>query len=202
MVPTRAINKRTVEQALSASSWLEDCQLGFSFMAQLQLMHLIQAIGTVPRDSEGADEFTWPCSSSGSYSARSTYDRLCVGHTRSPMATCVWRSWAPLKCKLFAWLAMQHRIWTSDRRARHGLQDETSACYTCLQDEDNVEHILGACTYAREVWHRLWDLLGINIQGHMAGDTILVWWLRARTVFHSADRRGFDSTFIAMIWAL
>ena len=40
------------------------------------------------------------------------------------MGVCVWRSWAPLKCKIFAWLAMQYRLWTSDRRARHGLQDE------------------------------------------------------------------------------
>jgi hypothetical protein len=48
--------------------------------------------------------------------------------------------------------------------ARHGLQDETSPCFTCLQDEDNVDHILAHCVYAREVWHTCFNLLRVNIQ--------------------------------------
>lgn len=44
-------------------------------------------------------------------------------------------------------------LWTLDRRARHGLPDKPSACYTCLQDEDNVDHILAHCVYAQENWH-------------------------------------------------
>jgi hypothetical protein len=40
----------------------------------------------------------------------------------------IWRSHAPLKCKSFMWLAAQHRLWTSDPRLRHVLQDQR-ACY-------------------------------------------------------------------------
>ena len=198
MVQTRVVNKRMVQQALSDNSWLVDYQLGFSFMAQIQLMHLIQAIGTVPWDAEGADEFTWPCSSSGSYTARSTYDRLCVGYTRSPMATCIWRSLAPLKCKLFAWLAMQHRIWTSDRRARHELQDRPSACYTCLQEEDNAEHILVQCVYTREVWHTMFDALSMQAPIPDAHDHLLDWWLTQRATGSTVSKRGFDTVVIAV----
>jgi hypothetical protein len=34
----------------------------------------------------------------------------------------IWKAWAPLRVKIFLWLAMKHRHWTADRRARHGLR--------------------------------------------------------------------------------
>ena len=67
-------------------------------------------------------------------------------------ANCIWRSWAPLKIKNCVWLAFKCRLWTSDRRVRHGLQEETSSCFTCLQEEDTVAHIFAGCIYARQVW--------------------------------------------------
>jgi hypothetical protein len=42
-------------------------------------------------------------------------------------------------------------------RARHGLQDLPNACYTCLQEEDNVDHVLVLCPYARHVWCKAKD---------------------------------------------
>jgi hypothetical protein len=68
------------------------------------------------------------------------------------MAKPIWRSFAPLKCKIFGWLAIRRRLWTSDRRAQHGLQDHLDPCGTCLQEEDNVDHILSQCLYAKMVW--------------------------------------------------
>jgi hypothetical protein len=60
----------------------------------------------------------------------------------------VWKSFAPAKCKIFAWLALRYRLWTSDRRARFGLQENPDPCFTCLQEEDRVDHILIQCPYA------------------------------------------------------
>lgn len=34
--------------------------------------------------------------------------------------------------ELFCWLALRYRLWTSDRRHRHGLQDAPDPCFTCL----------------------------------------------------------------------
>jgi hypothetical protein len=80
---------------------------------------------------------------------------LCLGSVRWSMSKPVWDFFSPMKCKMFAWLALKYRLWTSDRKARHGLQDRPDACYTCLQEEDNVDHILVLCPYAIQVWCRV-----------------------------------------------
>lgn len=97
---------------------------------------------------------------------------------------------------------MQHRLWTSDRRARHGLQDHPSACCTCNRDEDNVEHILIKCGYARGVWEGCLDHLNLATARPIHEDTFLEWWLHARANFHKADKRGFDTFTLAVAWSL
>jgi hypothetical protein len=66
------------------------------------------------------------------------------------LATRIWRSAAPLKCKIFCWLAKRRRIPTNERRFRHMLSD-SAACPSCPLDED-VDHLLVTCHRAREVW--------------------------------------------------
>ena len=34
----------------------------------------------------------------------------------------IWKTWAPLRIKIFLWLAFRRRHWTGDRRLRHGLE--------------------------------------------------------------------------------
>lgn len=201
-VDTKTRNARTVAQAMIDERWAQDTQPQSTFGALLQMMHLRHAIATVPRDEQLDDNFAWPHDPSGVYSAKSTYTQLCQGGIRSSTATSIWRSWAPLKCKIFAWLAGQHRLWTSDRRARHGLQDTPSVCFTCLQDEDNAEHILVHCVYAREVWHTCFDTLQLSVTTPSCNDTFVDWWLSSRTGFHGKERRGFDTFIIGAAWSL
>jgi hypothetical protein len=66
------------------------------------------------------------------------------------LASKVWRSVAPLKCKIFWWLAKRHRLPTNERRFRHQLSASAS-CPSCALDED-VAHLLLSCHRAREVW--------------------------------------------------
>lgn len=75
-------------------------------------------------------------------------------------------------------------------------------CYTCMQDEDNAEHILVQCVYAREVWHACFDTLQLNSQAPCREDTWEAWWLTARIGFQGKDRRGLDSLVIGVAWSL
>lgn len=69
-------------------------------------------------------------------------------------------------------------------------------------EEDNAEHILVQCGYAREVWHRCFDRLHLPVNAPRTSDTFLDWWLRQRTSFRKDDRRGFDSLVTCTAWAL
>ena len=107
-----------------------------------------------------------------------------------------------MKCRIFIWLALQFRLWTLDRRARHGLQDEASACYTCLQETDTVSHILVGCVYSRQVWFEVFQYLGIVSGLPQLTDTLSSWWFRERKRFCKKDRRGFDTLVILACWRL
>lgn len=85
---------------------------------------------------------------------------------------------------------------------RRGLQDISSACYTCFQDENNVDHILVQCVYAREVWHYCFDALQLPIPRPMVGDTFMDWWLRHHNSFRKAEKRGIDSLVVGIAWSL
>jgi len=63
----------------------------------------------------------------------------------------VWKTWAPLKIKIFLWLALRRRHWTGDRRRRHGL-DARELCYLYDQEEESIDHIIATCSFSREVW--------------------------------------------------
>ena len=68
-----------------------------------------------------------------------------------PTADFTWRSRAPLRCRFFAWLALQNRCWTADRLARRGL-DHPKCCPFCDQHEESISHLLLDCVFASEVW--------------------------------------------------
>ena len=83
-----------------------------------------------------------------------------MGLEVAPTVTFTWKSKAPLRCRFFAWLALQDRCWTFDRLARRGL-DHQEACPFCDQEEESINHILLQCVFAREVWASVcaaWDI--------------------------------------------
>ncbi|KAE8782832.1 Serine/threonine-protein kinase CTR1 [Hordeum vulgare] len=91
LVPTRARNSRTVQQVLTDNYWTQDVHGDLSFMAHIQVAHLCQAMASVPGSGDVPDQFAWPANKSGSYTAKSVYQRLCSGMIESPFASAVWR---------------------------------------------------------------------------------------------------------------
>lgn len=67
--------------------------------------------------------------------------RRCSLLMRRPHWRLTWKSWAPLRIKLFHWLAMQGRCWTTDRLARRGLPHEPT-CALCDQEPEIMQHLL------------------------------------------------------------
>jgi hypothetical protein len=165
-------------------------------------LRLWEEVETVERDVSMPDQILWKGSASGEYSAKSTYQMLCQGNVRWGMCKPVWKSFAPMKCKIFIWLALKYRLWTSDRRARHGLQEQSDTCFTCLQAEDKVDHILAQCPYGRQVWCEVLRSVGLTFHDPGGVGKLERWWTEARKRTRKLDRKRFDSLVISTSWSL
>ncbi|XP_071679762.1 uncharacterized protein [Lolium perenne] len=201
-VNTRRKNSRTVADALLDNSWLRDLGPELSVEGWAQCIRLWDEIELVDRDASRPDRFTWPGSIKGAYSAKDTYRMLCLGQEEFSMYKPIWHSFAPPKCKFFVWLALRYRLWTSDRRHRHGLQDRSAACYWCLQDEDNLDHVLMRCPYARQVWFGCITAAGLNIVEPNRDSSLESWWSSARDLVRRRDRNSFDTLVILIAWQI
>nr|XP_051201783.1 uncharacterized protein LOC127315326 [Lolium perenne] len=195
-------NSRTVADTLLDNSWLRDLGPELSVEGWAQCIRLWDEIELVDRDASRPDRFTWPGSIKGVYSAKDTYRMLCLGQEEFSMYKPIWHSFAPPKCKNFVWLALRYRLWTSDRRHRHGLQDRSAACYWCLQDEDNLDHVLMRCSYARQVWFGCITAAGLNIVEPNRDSSLESWWSSARDLVRRRDRNSFDTLVILIAWQI
>jgi hypothetical protein len=201
-VPTRRRNNRLVAEALHEDGWIDDIQGEMTAELWMQCLSLWEAVEEVEKDGMRPDHIAWKGVESGTYTAKGTYKMLCEGSVRWSMSEPVWSSFSPMKCKVFAWLALRYRLWTSDRRARHGLQEYPDTCYTCLQDEDNIDHILTLCPYARQVWCRVIQSANLRIADPGYSGNLQRWWTEARKRVRRVDRKRFDSMVISTAWTL
>jgi hypothetical protein len=84
----------------------------------------------------------------------------------------IWDTWAPLKIKLFLWLAIRKRHWMADRRQRHGLE-ANDLCFLCDQEPKTIDHIVVLCSFAKQVWWNTSSVLspvqGMATPGHNTG---------------------------------
>jgi hypothetical protein len=77
---TSARNSRTVKEALRDNRWILGIAGDISANLALELVRLWTAMREVVLNSEQEDCFTWPCSPTGLYSVKATYDDQ---HSRS-----------------------------------------------------------------------------------------------------------------------
>lgn len=97
--------------------------------------------------------------------------------------------------KLFFWYALHRRLWTSERRHRHGLQN-SDTCALCDQAPETVSHLFRGCVFAREISLQLIALVPED------ADDLGAWWLRTRSRLDSNSKKVFDSMFLLIAWTL
>jgi hypothetical protein len=204
LVSTHRRNSRTVEVALIHHKWVEDIAGDLSHEASVECVRLWALIVDfgLRRNADDEDAFSWPCSPTGLYSASSTYNRLQIGSIDFAAADALWGNGAPVKCKIFMWLAILDRQWTSARRHRRGLQDQTASCYVCLQGEDAMDHLFTQCVHARQVWFLCFSAMGIAADLPTQQCKLEEWWLRERNKFSVKTRKNLDALIILGCWSL
>jgi hypothetical protein len=191
-----------VKQALMDNRWILDIPGGLTDLETRECIDLWLAIGAVDRAVDTPDQFLWPWSRSGTYTARSTYRMLTQGSCFHPLGRAIWRNNGTPKSKLFVWLAQQGRIWSLDRRFRHGIQDEERPCQVCLQEKETSEHILLQCVAAREVWHICRIKLGLDFEDPTRNCCFQDWWTRQRDRLRGREKKEFDALVCTVSYAL
>lgn len=171
MVHVRVLKRQTVWEGLSNRNWTQSISGGLSTAAIIDFLHLWHLMENVQLEDR-PDRFIMRWTLDGKYSAKSAYIMLHAGSVRFKGHDLIWKIWAPLRIKIFLWLAFRRRHWTGDRRARHGLQAR-ELCYLSDQGRETIDHILVACPFVRELWFYILHAFGRHLPQAMA--TTLHW---------------------------
>ena len=125
---------------------------------------------------------------------------LFLGMESFPCGRLLWKTWAPGKCKIHTWLMLHRRLWTADRRLRHGLPSHTT-CPLCDGAPETATHLVISCPFSGLVWREILSRCGIAALVPN-GDSFPVWWQQARLRLGKSRRKGFDSLVLLLTWKL
>ncbi|TVU32861.1 hypothetical protein EJB05_24623, partial [Eragrostis curvula] len=201
-VKKRGWKKRTVRDALDDNRWRDDFGGGLPVLAVWQCLQLWDILQGVTLSPDQSDTHIWIPESSGKFTTRSAYMRFFLGSTVFEPHKRLWRSWAPLKVKIFLWLAILNRCWTADRLARRGLQ-HPETCPLCDQEEENIQHILTTCVVAREVWFRAMSKVGLqSVMPRHNERSFRSWWRHALKRVPGQMKRGFNTLVMLVSWEI
>ncbi|CAM0911182.1 unnamed protein product [Alopecurus aequalis] len=200
-VAPQALATRTVEEALTNRRSIRDITGPLSVRVLSQFLLLVDALQDVHLTPDVPDRVVWKWTSSASYSASSAYRAFFAGLELFPCGKTIWKTWAPAKCKVHIWLAMQRRLWTADRMLRRDMNSHI-ACPLCDQDPETADHLALGCVFAREIWHTLLRRCDLSAFVPGADDALIDWWPDVRLCVPSRDRKGFDSLVLLIVWSL
>ncbi|KAM0883789.1 hypothetical protein ACQ4PT_031414 [Festuca glaucescens] len=152
-------------------------------------------------DEDAADIFHWKWSGDGSFSSRSAYRLLFQGTTGLSAALLIWNSFAPLKHRFHAWLALRRRCCTADRRLRRGLATHV-LCPLCDAGQETLDHLSLHCAFAQGIWAGLVARLHLPNIVPFGNIGINDWWLLTSSRFVAKQRKQANSLVMLAMRAI
>lgn len=114
-MPANTRRRQTVQQALTARAWARSFSRGLSAQGILDYLHIWHLVANIQLSQE-ANRTVWRWTANGEYTAESAYKMLHARSAKLAGPNLVWKTWAPLKVRIFLWLFLRRRHWTADRR--------------------------------------------------------------------------------------
>ena len=108
MVKLSTRKQRTVAQALLGHSWIADISGRPEDVNLLDFLRIWDLLQSPQLSPDKADTMLWRWEPAGCYSSKSAYRAFFYGSLACPCADAIWSARAPLRCKIFVWLAI-HR---------------------------------------------------------------------------------------------
>lgn len=200
-VPLRTRRSRTVADALHNINWRRDIKGPLTIPVLIDYIRVREATQDIILQPLVKDNFRWKWTPSGEFSSSSAYQAFFIGQTATPGARQLWKTKAPNKCRFFIWLALHGRVWTAERRHRHGLQP-ADTCVLCSQQPETLDHLLLQCVFSREVWFKALRELGWQNLTPSHDAAFVDWWLLSRRQIPKPRRKAFDSVVVLIAWYL
>lgn len=197
-VSSRTRARLTVRQGLLNRQWTRLLNGALSEDAIAEYLDIWEATEHIVL-TNNRNTVLWRWTPDGTYSAKLEYKML---HSRSIQFrghSLIWKTWAPLKVKIFLWLTFRQQHWTNDRRVRHGMEAREE-CYICDQAFESIDHLLCCCPFTFEVWFNIYCVLGQPLPA--VKRSVLGWWRCLRSGWHGKARKGFDSLFALICWLI
>jgi len=119
----------------------------------VRLWMLVDAFQFNPNEP-GEDQIVWMRTADGHYSAASAYQIQFDGSFGSLLPKKLWQVWAPSRCKVFLWLMLQNRVWTTDRLQQREWPNNYF-CPLCYRNLETVEHLFVECPLVKRLWTRV-----------------------------------------------
>jgi hypothetical protein len=201
LVPKRTSNRGTVLEALTDDKWVEDLHGNISVAVLMEYVAVWDLLQEVELQPDVPDKHIWRLSPTGVYSAGSAYDALFQGAVLFEPFERIWKSWAPPKCRFFMWLVAHQRCWTADRLAKRGLP-HPDCCPLCDQEEENIQHLLVSCVFARDFWFHLLHFVGLAAVAPQPADSSSVWWEKVEKQVCDELRPGLNFLIILGCWTI
>jgi hypothetical protein len=146
---------------------------------RLQAITEFIALRTIVQNQEplnvSEDKFIWRLAPNRKYSSALAYTAFFQGTTEVDYAKGLWKNWAPLKEKIFCWLAFRNRCWTADRLTKRGLE-ALEFCTFCDQEQENINHLITNCPFTRKFWFLLCSSRGAADMVPQQYETVRQWW--------------------------
>lgn len=169
-----------VRDATRDRAWVShiNVQHGLSTQHSQDFLKLWTLLSDVHLYDRIDDDISWNLSNSGVYSTMSTYKVQFAGLISTSMNPVVWRNWPPPKCKFFAWLVLNNRVWTADRLEKRGWLN-CGICQLCKREPEIAAHILFSCKFSIRIWLMVRDWLGLaelNPSSWQDINSVREWW--------------------------
>lgn len=196
--------KRLVHDALQNSQWITDIVVDtFTVQHQAQYIALWDLLQDIVLSPGIEHSIIWTLTTSGTYTTASAYKAQFLGSVPCSFDKLVWKTWVTPKCKFFSWLAVQNRLWTSDRLAKRGWPHQPR-CQLCMCHDEMARYILFVCRYSRRIWWDAASWLCCPSPLQCIGDgrpTVLQYW-EAATQAPSACPKGLKTAVTLITWEL
>jgi hypothetical protein len=141
-----------VAQAITGGRWMQGMHRISSAIEVWQFVTLWSMVQSTQL-TDIADDIAWRFTQNGSYTPRLAYLIQFNGTARDYEWNKLWATKVEHKCKMFVWLALQNKIWTADRVAKHGGQPNM-ICQLCRCHPETAIHMLTTCPYSVGVWQK------------------------------------------------